>query len=299
MAKIKPNVGTLQGSIGEITYRRTQSGVVMYPKVHSNTSRTKRQLYIRCRMGNICNFYLAFRECLTYLFPDKTGNLSNYNMLLKYNTTEDSPQVYLTRQEKESDACVVAPYVISMGSIPTIGATVEGGSCVSGVSLGNLDIDENTTIGEFTLSLMVHNPVYEFTMGDEITFFCMVQDQRDNLPCADVYGYTLQLDTASDFKLWNVVRHYGFHNVDGRLGAAEGLPEGGYAWVVTRHFPNGSYAVSSERLACDNSILASYTSDEAFERSARSYGGYTEALLRPDGKSVNSGDLPMKGRLKT
>ena len=295
MAKIKPYAGSLKGSLGEITYRQTQSGIVMYPKVHPVPSHTKKQLYIRCRMGNICNFNRAFNGCLTHSFEDKVGNHSSYNMLLKYNTMEGSTQVYLTRLEARQNACVVAPYVISMGSLPTVGSTVEGeGLCLSDLSLGDLDIDEDTTVGEFTLSLMAHNPQYEFMTGDEMTFFCIQQDVKDSLPCAEAYYYNLRLDASNEAKLWSAVRHYGFHNVGGRLGSAEGLPEGGYAWVLTRHYANGTYAVSSERLACDNPILASYTSEEAFERSAKSYGGYTEALLRPDGKSHNSGDLPMR-----
>ncbi len=212
----------------------------MYPKVHPVINRSKKQMLVRCRIGNIANFNKAFEGSLKYSFPEKADNLSDYNMLLKHNTTPDSPQVYLTRTEKDENACVVAPYLISKGSLRAMGSTFEDGRYLSNANLGDLVIDEDTTVGEFSRSLMTNNLKHHFEKGDEITFYCAMQTQQGGYPSADVYYYNLCLDATSNAKLWNIAGSYGFHNVGGHLGSAEGLPEGGCAGVCTRHHSNGT-----------------------------------------------------------
>ena len=73
----------------------------------------------------------------------------------------------------------------------------------------------------------------------------------------------------------------GFASVDGFLGHTTDEGDSVFAWVHSVK-ERGKMKVSTQFLMDNNSLLANYTTEEAYEAAAQSYGGSNEAFLTPD-----------------
>ena len=162
---------------------------------------------------------------------------------------------------------------------------------VTDIELGDLEINEETSVSEFTVAVLTLNDDYED--GDQITFFYGVQmvEQGTGVPRAKIKGQKVKLDVSDDTLLWSCVTGLGFTNVDGYLGMNITIENGAAAWVHSREDEQGTLKVSSQKLTVDSSVLQSYMGDAAFEASVQSYGGITnrKVFLRPDDETNTVG----------
>lgn len=97
-------------------------------------------------------------------------------LFLKYALlmTEGYPYV-----EKDSPIVYPGRYMISRGSLPEITASLSAGDgLLSNLSCG-IDLDDNTTIGEFTRELLIHNP--QLNEGDQLTFIFGLGYEADDI----------------------------------------------------------------------------------------------------------------------
>ena len=289
MAKIFNNSGLVRGSIGNTTYRVSKGRNSAYQKTHPTDARTKRQAKTRYKICNIAHFFSALIGLLKNAFEGKDCGQTDHNMFLKNNTGIDAPNVYLTKQEKNAGFCIAAPYMITKGSLNPVGVTFVDGCYVSGIRLGSLEITADTTVAEFSSTVIDNGGYKNFLNEDKILFCEFLQQTEGSVLKVKPIVNALSLNTEDERPLWNVVAKEAFQSVNGRLGSLPGLPEGAYAWVHTRETPDCNNLVSTERLCCNNSVLAEYTSEQAFERAAKSYGGYTDLIITGDGESLSTG----------
>lgn len=245
--------------------------------------RTKAQQQVRMRWGNIVRMYKVLSPYLKYAFEQKTNKQSDYNIFVKRNTKECP--IYLSKNEIERGACVVAPYQVSLGSLQTIVTKGEGATRTTDIALGDLVIDQTTTIGSFANAVVNNNIDYDY--DDVLSFIYTTQyiNEENGIPYVKCTSSKVKLIKGSTEKLWDIVDKHGFISNDGFLANSDNGTEGGFVWIHSRN-KGGNKKVSSQTMIVNNSILEEYTSDDAYQRAVATYGGDSSVFLYPSDNEV-------------
>lgn len=293
MAKALGQSSDLSGKVGLITYAQTKYGTVAYlrKKVTKIPRRSERQMEIRTQWVNLGAIYRQFNKTLKKAFEGLGNQMSVYNAFVQANI--NVVKVYISKQEKLNGGSVLAPYMITRGSMPSIVITKNGSDVlVTDLSLGSLVIGAQTTVAQFSAAVIAENEDWE--NGDQLTFFYGVQlvDAVTGVPRAKITGFKMLLDTQDATPLWNVVSGLGFTSVavgGGQvLGMNSVITDGAAAWVHSREDASGNLTVSTQFLYVDSTILARYQDESAFGVSADSYGGINSSAVYLDPKSYAS-----------
>lgn len=277
-------VGKAKGSAQNLTYTTVGGATIMKGKVaFPKNPKSLRQMNRRVRWANIVNLWQAFTQRDKPSFEDKAPRVSDFNAFIGANIA--GQPVYLTNAEASQGGCIVAAYQITNGTLPSLDvAAGSGGVPVSGISLGNLVIDGDTTLKEFSDAVIDSNSG-QFINGDQITCFNFIQEQNPvtGIPYVRIESSKVTLNQRDeDTLLADVVDAFGFTTVDGKLGAS-GAISGGIAWVHSRIAPDGRVLVSKQSIYTNNPLLAQYQTPAARVDAIISYGGKTTAdYLRPD-----------------
>ena len=287
MGKLSGIISKINGSAGNITFRRLNGETVVSEKVTQvRNPRSEAQMRTRTKFTNIVSMYRGIRPLLNYGFESRPKNLSDYNMFVKLNM-QRTP-IYLTKQAVAGGACVATAYQISQGSLPAIVVTGTGQSGVTDIRLGSLDITSNTTVAQFSTKVVENNADYRY--GDQISFFLVKQmvNAETGIPYCQFSAAKVILDAANEDKLADVTgSSHGFASVDGKLGHSGNDGDCAYAWVHTRK-SDGKTLVSSQSLLAANTKEAEYKGDAAYNLSKSSYGSSIESFLVPDGNATGS-----------
>lgn len=289
MAILEGMIRKMKGSAGDLTFKKVNGRTIVSEKATTvKNTRTMAQQKVRMKWANMIQMYKGIAPLLNYGFESKLVGVSDYNMFVKLNS-QRTP-VYLTKSLVAGGACVVAPYQLSQGSLPSIVITGEGAKAVTNISLGNLTIGDATTIAEFSNAVVQNNKEFEY--GDQISFFHI--QQKVNAATGIPYGYfkaeAVVLDKENNNLLLATVNKAGFKTVDGFLGHGDDEGDGAYCWIHSRN-KNHKTLISTQALIDNNKLLASYTSVEAYEDAVASYGGSKEVFLSPsDGNASASAE---------
>ena len=290
MAKVSGQSADLSGNVGNLTYAQTKHGTIVYQrkKKAKVPRRSEKQMLVRMQWANLGAVYRQYHKTLKKSYEDVVGtNLSGFNAFIQANM--GVVEVYVPKQVRLNGGSVLAPYQISRGTLDSIYYSKNTDNVlVTDLALGNLVIDEETTVAEFSAAVMTNNSFWE--KGDQITFFYGQQtiDSVSGVPRAKINGTKVKLDLTDETALWDVVGDLGFKTVDGKLGMAIAISEGSAAWIHSREDEEGgSLNISTQYMFVDSSVLATYQGDEAFQTSANSYGGINSAAvyLQPDEKT--------------
>ena len=294
MAKVFGQSSDLSGKVGNITYMQTKYGTVAFPskKKAKVPLRSERQMEVRTQWVNLGAIYRQFHETLKKSF-ENVGQMSAYNAFVQANI--NVTKVFISKQDKLNGGSVLAPYLITRGSLDSIEWAVNGTNVLmTNLSLGSLTIDDATTVGQVSQAVISNN--VDWKQGDQIAFFSGTQviDAVTSTPRARILGYKVVLDVNNTQALWSVVNKLGFCSVEGAdgsnyLGMATAITNGAAAWVHSRDKGN-SLQVSSQFLYVDSNILQSYMDGSAFDVSANSYGGInTSAVFLDPGTGSDNG----------
>ena len=291
MAELSGIISKLTGSAGQLTFRRSAGRTIVSEKITQTTDRkTSSQMRHRMKWPNLIMMYKGVSPLLNMAYENKAQGVNDYNMFVKLNLANSD--VYLTKSEVNAYGCVAYPYQISQGSITSIKVSGDAGASVTDIALGDLALDENTTIAQFSNAVVQNNLRYNY--GDQIAFIYCYQtvDEISGAPRCEFHGEYVVLDKSSDSLLYGAVSALGFSASGGCLACNMGDDfVGAYAWVHSRK-DSGSTLVSSQKLICANDVLlAEYTGDDAYERAVDTYGGENSNFLTPD-EQGEGGDTP-------
>ena len=292
MAILNGILKKLNGSAGSLTFKQVNGQTVVSEKATVvKNSKTPAQQRQRTKWGNVVQMYKGICPLINYGFEAKPAGYSDYNMFMKANMK--LTDIYLTRQEVAGGACIAAPYQLTQGSLPSIVVVGKGENAKTDIFLGELVIDENTTVKDFAQAVVNNNADYDY--GDQIAFFNVLQKVNavSLIPYCQFSATNVVLDKASEVKLWDLVNKHGFaSSEDGFLMHTEGEGAGVYGWVHSRK-GSGKTLVSTQTLVNNNAeMLAEYSGDFAYQRSVKTYGGETSAFLTP-GTATTSGATAM------
>lgn len=274
MAKVNGVATQISGKVGELMFVQTKHGTIVYeaPTVKKTPRRSEQQMGTRTQWANLGATYMMFDGTLKRGFEALPTNMSVYNAFVQANL--GVVKVYITKAMRLNGGCVLAPYQITRGSLPSIGMSVNGsGVVVSDLALGSLQIDAQTTVGQFSQAIIANNAGWQ--VGDQLTFFLGRQtvDPVTSIPRATLTPNKVVMDPVDETPLWNVVSADGFSSVDGYLGMSAVLLAGAAVWVHSREAGQGQLKVSTQFFYVENAALASYQTSAALMASANSYGG--------------------------
>lgn len=232
----------------------------------------------RMRWANLVSFYRANQPWMKRgAFESKKQTWSDYNAFVSANS-KVSP-VFLTKGEAEQGGSVVAPYVVTKGSLPSVALFSWEGQDVfcSDLYVGDLTIKGSTTAAQLSAALRDNNNGLQ--EGDQISFILNIQGTNpDGVPFITARYYEFIIDssdnrTLSEIGLEDVILDDTYEDMQRLCFAHDGAVCGG-AIIVSRT-SSGSIKVSTQSLVLTSSMetyLAGYTSDAALQRAALSYG---------------------------
>ena len=280
MAQLHGIISRLTGSAGSLTFKRVGGKTIVSEKITTTTNtRTTAQQKHRMKWANLIKLYSGVAPLLNVAFERKPQGLSDYNMFVKTNFKGNT--VYLTKDEVAGNACVAAPYQITMGSLESIQVTGAPGASQTNIAVGQLTLSDTTTVKEFSNAVVANNADYDY--GDQIAFIRIVQEKNavTGYPQCKFYGESIVLDKSSETVLRSIVSASGF-SVGNNMVACALDPDfqGAYAWVHSRK-ESGATLVSTQILTMKNDIYAEYSDEAAYKRAVETYGGENDNFLTP------------------
>lgn len=287
----------ITGNVGSMNFRRKDGEIVAAQRATTNSSKGDGASYAqrlhRVRIANIANIYRAIALIEKRGWEIKGANQSDFNMFSKFNLA-NSP-VFLTKQEAELGAAVVAPYAVSRGSLSPTNGRYTGGTIFNfGLSIGEGAIDWDTiTIPDFSARIIENNKGWEY--GDKLSACVCHQITRTvsgvTVPQVEVVYLEITLDAnstqlVSDMGNWDAMQ----------LDAANDhtlqfLDGGDAAFVIHSRETTGHLLTSEQDMILLNEYSETYrkyTSDAQRDAAMQSYGYKDAVLLDPNSENVSA-----------
>lgn len=292
MSKDNMLLGYARGKVGSLVFARRlgQQITRAYNKTPKDAS-TRSQVQQRVRMANVIAMYRCVKRIADHSFEGVKPGQTSYNLFVKVNLTSNS--VVLTKEAASFGACVVAPYLVSKGTLPSIIVQGTGADAVTNIAVGSLAINEETTIGAFSQALVSSNTGINY--GDQLTYVSIVQqtDSNTGYPVAAATIYEVTLNQTDELLLRSYMPEVATTVRNGFLAHGELIASGGFCWILSRKNADGSLSVSTQRIVLTSaSLAAQYTSPAAMTRAVNSYGFNSDAILVPEssGQAAGSGE---------
>lgn len=279
----------VSGNVGSMNFRKRGSQTVVAERSYSNKSKgdgasTAQRLH-RSRLANIVNFYRVIAAIQARAWQNKGENVSDFNMLSKYNLAK-SP-IFLTKQEAIARACVIAPYEVSRGSLPTLAQAFVTEGFNVGVNLGEEFVFDQNTLGAFSQAVIDNNDGWK--NGDKLSIALLSHAMQPvagvSVPKTDVVYVELTLDVESTINLMmiaNLVEAAPALNADGFMCCAG---QCNAAFAIHSRKVMGVLETSSQSVvmksAAADPVLIKYSSDQQKVLSMASYGYQADVLLTP------------------
>ena len=273
-------VGRLGQNVYYTAYSETRSR-----KLAASVSnpRTQAQMLQRVRWANLVNFYRVNKEWMKYAFETKKKNQSEYNKFMSLNVAT-SP-IYLTKQEAGGGACVVYPYLITQGSLPSIEQAYNGIVINTNLYITQgSTISSSTTVAELSENLVNNNPALRY--GDQLSLIRLYQQANPNTgtPFINLRKYELVLSDTNTATIDNYlpmdIISQGTSGGNPCISVNASGRTGGISFVLSRTIAGKTY-VSTQRIvtAGMEGIIQSYSSQSQLQNAINSYGESAEAFL--------------------
>lgn len=255
--------------------------------------RTQSQMAHRARWANCVSMYRVNSSWLKYAFETKKSNQSEYNKFMSLNAA-NSP-IFLTKQEAASGACVVAPYIIMQGSLPSIDIQPYEGSWNTNVYFGPDEPSlSSASIATVSALILQYNPAIR--EGDQLSFIRLTQltNPTTGIPFVVVRKYEVIIN-SSDSRLWRdfmPVDYIGVGADDNSsyLYVVNSGAAGGFVLGLSRTIGGKTYVSTQSIIVANNdAMIAAYSSQAALQRAIDSYGESEEAFL----SSTTANELPV------
>lgn len=252
----------------------------MYNKQPANAN-TRSQVQQRSQLANIIRLYQASPVFFKKAFSNKPANQTDYNALVSRNLN-GAFKVYLPKSVADANGGVVAPYIISDGSLTPIVVSGTGVNAVTSLAVGSdFTIDNTTTVGALSAALLANNTIVQ--AGDQLSYLSIEQYDANGVPRLRARLFEMVLNTASNALVYDVMPEQAVNVVDGFIAHGALVYSGAFAWVLSRKTASG-LQVSRQQLICTSQTLYNaYIGSDAVTRAEVSYGANKDAFLDPEG----------------
>lgn len=298
----------ITGNVGAVNFRMVDGEMVAAKRSYTNSSKGDGASYAqrlhRVRMPNIATLFHQILLIERRGWENKKANQSDFNMFTRANLA--SSPVFLTKQEAELGAAVIAPYAVSRGNLSQIQAKfTEDTEVTLNINLGSLSVDDwdTLTIGQFSERVVNNNPNWQ--EGDKLSVCRLVQIERTvsgiTIPQVEVTYFEITLDFNSTTVFIDIPNF-------GTLQPDAGNPDPqGNRWLHFQDGGDGFFAIhsresagylecSSEDLAMKNLasiVYVNHISEAAKVAAMESYGYKDQVLLDPGSENDASVVVPV------
>ncbi len=272
----------MRGHIGDLQYREVNGEQIVSARpIGRKNPKTESQMAHRVKWANISAMYRAADGALYNAFEGKSGNINDYTLFMSANLYLEH-EVYLTKEDKRDWACVVAPYQVSRGMLPSIDMHLENSQLITNIELGDFVITDETTVGDLAYAIQEANSSFLEDDGLSIIKYTQKWSQNTNVPTASCDKESIKLDSYDDTPLTAVFKRVKICNVQGHLATMPLSGDFGITMVHSRKRANGSVAISTQCLEIQNPLFAQYSSKEQQRKAMISYGVKERAYLSPE-----------------
>ena len=277
----------MRGKLGQtVFYRRGGEQVERIYNPAPKNANTKSQVDQRSQLTNIVRLYQASPVFFKRAFANKKNNQTDYNALVSRNLNK-GVKVYLPKSVADEQGGVVAPYIISDGSLTPIVVTGQGVSAVTSLAVGSdFTVGAATTVAELSAALLNNNTIVQ--AGDQLSYLSIEQYTANGVPRLRARLFEMTIDTADATLVYDVMPTQAVNVVDGFIAHGALVYSGAFAWVLSRKTASG-LQVSRQQLVCTSDTLYSaYVGTDAATRAQVSYGANLDAFLDPEGSASGS-----------
>lgn len=282
------------GAGGYSFYVRGGEQIVRQRKNNSNygesASRTFPQMVRRVRWPNLVNLYKLMKSWQPKAYESKKDGQTDYNIFMSLNIGRAS--VALTKDMSLGDNCVIEPYQISRGSLPSVAlAAVAGSSLYTTDIVLSSAIGASSTVGQLSRDIIANN--IAFNDGDNIAIikFQNWTDPRTEWPIARSVYAELTLDTSSVVLVADIPVIGGAlsRSSDGVLSVASNLTSEVAATIIhTRKSAQQLQVSTQEIVMMDSSLIGLFTDESWVMTCIQTYGLDADVLLAP-GEGASGG----------
>lgn len=244
--------------------------------------RTPSQMEQRVKLANVVSVYRANRTWMAGAFEDKKQKESDYNAFVSANLANSL--VATSKSEAAAGAAIVAPYKVSSGSLPSVEHTLVDYYIQTNLFMGDLVIDENTTIGRLSQALIANNNNIRQGMQLSVIANLQLVSEANGIPYIITHAYELLINPESaalitDYVPGDILISAGDENH--QLAIDTDVLGVGAACIILSETSGGKTRVSTQSLVMfgSNSIYTQYTSNAAWAAAIISYGESTENFL--------------------
>lgn len=278
----------ISGNVGSMNFRQRGSETVVAERSYENKSAgngaTEAQRKHRSRLANLVNIFRRIVAIEARAWEGKKPYVSDFNMLTSINLA--SSPVFLTKEEATLKASVIAPYIVSRGSLPSLQQRYVGKEFRCGVKCGTEMDFAAATIGEVSKSVLELNA--DWQNGDKLSICCIDQVQETVsgvvIPVAKVRYIEFTLDVESTDLIDTIPGFVALefdHSDDGELMCNLG---GDAAFAIHSRKTSGNLETSEQMVIMKdllNPIYLQYTSEAQMQKAMASYGFQGDVLLTP------------------
>lgn len=285
MSKGNFATNTITGKLGAYVFMRRNGEQVQREWVKPKNAMTRSQYTQRSQITNIVRLYQASPSFFQKAFENRPTNQSDYNALVARNLGKD-PKVYLPKEVAEAGGGVVAPYLITDGTLQPILVLGVGADAVTNIAIGELAITPQLTVAELSAAILANNTFIE--AGDQLSYISIEQFQDNGIPKLRFRKFEIVVNTAAEGLVADFWPTQALANKDGFIGHGALVYTGAFAWVLSR-VVSGKLKVSRQRLILTaQSINTDFTSSDAITRAQVSYGAKQPIFLDPNSDAAGS-----------
>ena len=264
MGKGNAFLGTLRRSVGDVTFYRREGEQVARVRVRSiSNPKTDGQSVQRSFFAPVARFFSPFAVPLRQSFEGLNTSKS-YSAFLKKNIDlARSSGWYLPKGAQFTPL----PYMVSRGSLAPLQYELSSAGDEVVVYNGNIPSNFDGTLGAFSSALVSAG----YQDGDQITILAVLDlGNGDYLPQYMRFNLAVNstvtmasIFAGQQFNFAFALSNWALQEVD--------YPFAAVAIIVSR-FENNAWRRSSQYMAVRDDIIASVTSQEAYENALRTFG---------------------------
>lgn len=285
MSKGNFATNTVTGKLGAYVFMRRNGEQVQRSWVKPKNAMTRSQYTQRSQITNIVRLYQSSPSFFKRAFENKPVNQTDYNALVAHNLGKE-PKVYLPKEIANSEGGVVAPYIITSGSLQPILVSGIGADAVTNIAIGDLQITPQLTAAELSEAILANNTFIE--AGDQLSYVSIEQYQDAGIPKLRFRKFELIVNTATEGLVTDYWPVQALANKDGFIGHGALVYTGAFAWILSR-YANNKLKVSRQRLIMTaENLNSNFMSSDAVTRAQISYGATEPIFLDPNSDASGS-----------
>ena len=274
---------TRKGRVGDVTYYVSIGRQVVRQRLNNSNygkdaRRTTAQQTTRVKWANLVNFYKVSAKWMPKAYETRKKNQTDYNRFMQLNVPLTT--IALPKEYAQAGACIAEGYLISQGSLPSVGISQVGNQYQTTIALGPLQITATTTVAEFSAAVVENNE--NISYETQISMVSYMQDiDNYGIPRLICTLYEVTLSSENTTPLRKYIPEFASTVVNGYLGTSNTIATGAFAYILSS-LKNGSVKVSTQNLITNNAaLIAEYSSAQTRSIAIDSYGVDQEVILNP------------------